>query len=266
MSTIITFAFGMFFIVSINMALGPLFSENTSIRNQLIARTIGEYQIASQRRYFENRNSQFWGDDFNAIGAGYEYLTTQPYFNQIERFEAAGAVSKDGFRFSRIVMVYSLNRNLKGSDGHTITLMDSVCGGGSIITASKYCPQNDVMWSSLDADAYYDDILEGESARIKKTITKFYRNYGVAEQFTGISAGTIDTVARLSGYNGTAQSCEGIYMLDGSIPITCDDMFNWWGTPITLNIVGSKKIYLINTTSIIRSGKNVIIGEEASLE
>lgn len=266
MASIITLAFGLLYMVSVYMAVDPLFADNTSIRNKLIAKTISEYQIASQNSYFDKRSTRFWSDYTSEPDAGYEYLKLQPYYDVIEKFNVSGPVSNDGYSFDRIVLAYSKYRAKAGVIDNALTLADSTCGSGSISAARSYCPQGNIMWAGLDSNVYFKDILEGESARVKRTITKLYRNYSNAGEFVSISDGTVDTLARLAGYNGNAANCVGIYVLDGAIPVSCDDMFNWWGMPITLNIVNSNRIYLLNTTSIVRYGNQVVIAEEASLE
>jgi len=246
------------------MAVAPIFERYGSERREIIASDINAFQKAINDQFLEFGMTTLNDPDTAQLVAGYEHLRLRDQ-NELISHASSGFITNNGWRFARVAIWYEDPRYAVGDSAY-VSAANNACGTSDFNSGLTWCGDRSSMWARLETQDYYEVLLKGESARLKRTITKFYRRYSADQTFSDMADGASVTLADAVGYAGPPADCTGLFVLDGTIPLTCDDLFNHWNLPVTLNKINQNSIALTNRTGLIRNGQAVFLAEEARLE
>lgn len=130
------------------------------------------------------------------------------------------------------------------------------CGTGSFEAAQSWCGDAKSLWAKSESHTSHFDLVQSEQHRLYRMSRKFYRYYENNGSFSELgSAGqkaalsSIVTSIVTGSPAATASTCSGVYYYKG-MPFGCQDMFNAWGEPIYLHVVGEGHVVLTNSLGI----------------
>ncbi len=262
---------------SVLYVAAPYLGQLEQAQNQLNRRDIYDLGVEVERQLLEVTKSSVPRNLTQILqyNNGMRFFGSQHYFsNGGETYGGAlflyrNYTDSQGFSGTELVLVGKgdhPNENLTDMRSRLEDASANACGDTAFAEGGSWCLSSGESWLRVGATDYFPVMLSGESARLKSTITKFYRRYSGDGKFTDLADGSVVNLAAQSGYLGTEDNCSGVYLFDGVIPLTCMDMFNSWGGNIILQVENSNSVVLVNETSIIRNGQNVVLAEEAKLE
>lgn len=256
-------AVGMMLLGIIGMVVQPLGELTRLYQGQLVAERIAVIGDAIQQRYLELPSGGFLSPAGIAQINGYQYVASA----KPEVFQVATAdnLNDSAWQFSRLAVYFQYSGSLISPQDY-LTAANNSCGTGAFASGQSWCGPSMSTWLRLETKANYTTMLLSEKQRLYRTMRKFLMRYSADSRFTSLTPGSAQTLPALVGYNGTATACSGVWVYTG-IPFTCDDLFNAWGIPITVNQASIKRLALVNRTGIIISnGQPVRIAEEVNLE
>ncbi|KKN80585.1 hypothetical protein LCGC14_0328040 [marine sediment metagenome] len=265
MAILIAVVLSVFYMVAIDMATAPTFEKYGQSRSELIARDIADLQFAIHDQRLTTASLSYNDVETARAEPGYEYLNINNRTTLINSDSTGSFLTLNGWRFWRTALWYE-NPKLPLGNTNYVLAANNTCGSGDLQTGLLWCGSVSSLWAKLETIDDYELIMQGESARLKRTITKLFRRYSSDSVFTDIVDGTTVSLPLAVGYTGNAISCQGVYLLDSVIPLTCDDLFNYWGQGILLSKRSKNSIALINRTSLYRYNQPVLLAEEAILE
>jgi hypothetical protein len=265
---------------SVLYVAAPYLAKLETTQSQLTRRDIYDLAVALDEASAESNNVDFLplASSLSAIdGYGHlRFFSNQRIIKSGGGFQPAFYLSLDrayvdssGFR-GRSGLVAATRYRTGESITEAVARIGSedanACGNTKFSDGGPWCLSSEDDWHLYESTSRFPSFLSGESQRLKTVITKFYRRYGSDGKFTDLSDGSVVSLAAQSGYVGTEENCSGVHLFEAVIPLTCMDMFNRWGGNIMLQVENSNSIVLVNETSIIRNGQNVVLAEEAKLE
>lgn len=281
MIAIIAMVAGLILASAVALTVTPLYTNIYQGQASLAARdvyTIGEYITEGKRhhgtdmswRYTRDGSMVFTRPSYSYLRFGGVYRnwkdgrnkTEHPYIVRLYPYVDSG-----GYNIRRNIIAIPRFGGLAMSEAAQFLRSADVneCLTG-FENKVQSCLSDEFTWAEVSDRDSMQGYLAGESARLKATISKFYRFYSANSSFTSISPGESRTLAEAVGFTGVALSCSGVFVLDGEIPLACSDLFNRWGGPVVIQVNSPNSIVLINETNIVRNGENVILAEEATLE
>lgn len=138
-------------------------------------------------------------------------------------------------------------------------------GNTDFSRALSWCGSRQSTWTKYESrEAYSEELTRGRSALIR-TIGKFLSSYNAAQAFPDSGAETSLTV--LAGGPATAAECTGDNRYSWSgIPLGCEDLFSWWGSPVRYRYENARKFSLLSTSAVLdNTGNAVVVSTEVEL-
>lgn len=256
-------AIGMMLLGAIGSVVQPLEELTRAYQGQIVTERIAVIGDAIQQHYLETPIEGLLTPTDVAKARGYEYVAS----NRPEIFQTAKAdnLNDTAWRFSRIAVYFQYSGSLLTPQDY-LAGPNNACGSTAFTSGESWCGPSMSAWLRLESKASYTTMLLSEKQRLYRTMRKFLQRYSADSIFTSMPEGSVQTLAALVGYSGTANACSGVWVY-ATIPFTCDDLFNSWGIPIAVNQPTVKRLALVNRTGItISNGQAVRIAEEVTLE
>jgi len=256
-------AIGLMLIGVVNTLVQPLEELTRAYQGQIVAERIAVIGDAIQQHYLEVPNEGLLTPTAIADAAGYQYVaSSKPEMFQVAK---ADSLNDSAWRFSREAIYFQYPGSLLTAEQY-LSGTNNACGTSAFVRGESWCGPSMSAWLRLETKASYTTMLLSEKQRLYRTMRKFLQRYSADSVFTSMPNGSVQTLASLVGYTGTAIACSGVWVYSG-IPFTCDDLFNAWGIPIAVNQPSGKRLALVNRTGItISNGQAVRIAEEVTLE
>jgi len=263
MFVIVAFAVGLLVFTAVTLAALPLDGLYTQQRTQMLRNDMSTLMAAIEARYEENPTGGY-------IAPG--VITTTPGFEHLRllsperfQFQVASTLNDGIWRFNRAAIWFESPHAFVGNTLY-LSAANNTCGVGGFTSSGSWCGKEQSIWGKLESKGNNSALLLAEKQRLFRTIRKFYQRFNKDQTFSPLANGQVRTLASLVGYAGTAANCSVVPVYN-EIPLTCDDLFNYWGIPIVLNKLSTKHISLVNRTQIVSStGQVVRIAEEARVE
>jgi len=231
-------------------------------KTNLIQFRLARFGEAMITRYEENPQGGYLSPAELVQLPGYEYLKNDSLeLFQVERVQLSDAA----WRFQRIGAWFESPYDVVGNSEY-LSINSNSCGTGSFSTATSWCGRAASIWMKAEDRQGFGELLLGEKQRLVRTMSKLAKRFNRDGTFTPLAAGSFRTLPQLVGYSGTPEACAGVFAYN-EIPLTCDDLFNVWGNPISLNQISDRHIALVNRTQIFNaSGLVVRLAEEIKVE
>lgn len=263
MFVIVAFAVGLLVFTAVTLAAMPLDGIYTKQRGDILRNDMAALMVAIEQRYEENPNGGYLPPSAIVATPGFEHLRLrEPARFQ---FQAANTLNDGVWRFNRAAIWIESPHASVGNALYT-SAANNACGVGSFSVSGSWCGRIQSIWGKLETKGNNSALLLAEKQRVYRTIRKFYQRYNKDQTFSPLADGQVRTLAQLVGYAGAAANCTGVFTYN-EIPLGCEDLFNYWGTPIALNKISTLHIALVNRTQIVgASGQVIRIAEEARLE
>jgi hypothetical protein len=256
-------AIGLMLIGVVNTLVQPLEELTRAYQGQVVTERIAVIGDAIQQHYLEVPNGGFLTPTAIAQADGYQYVGS--YKPAMFQTAKADNLNDTAWRFSRVAIYFQYPGSILTPQDY-LAASNNGCGSSAFTGGESWCGPSMSAWLRLETKASYTTMLLSEKQRLYRTMRKFLQRYSADSMFTSMPEGSVQTLAGLVGYNGTAIACSGVWVYSG-IPFTCDDLFNSWGIPIAVNQPTVKRLALVNRTGItVSSGQAVRIAEEVTLE
>jgi hypothetical protein len=266
MFVIVAFAVGLLVFTAVSLASMPIDGIYTKQRGEILRNDMASIMSAIEQRYEENPAGGYLTPAAIVTTPGFEHLRLlEPGRFQ---FQVASTLNDGVWRFNRAAIWFESPHDYVGNAQYT-NAANNACGIGGLTLASSWCGRAQSVWGKLETKSNNSVLLLSEKQRAYRVISKFYQRFNKDGVFVPLANGQVQTLAQLVGYTGAAADCNStdFSYVYSEIPFGCEDIFNYWGVPITLNKISDLHIALVNRTQITSaSGQVVRIAEEARLE
>lgn len=181
-------------------------------------------------------------------------------------YGVSGNITDGTWTFTRAVLV--INDPSKGvSTAQYMT--NNACGVGSYSAATSWCGAATGKWFRRETRETYPSKITTQRARLNRLLQKFGDYYNTGGSFpdkdaanVALGANSINTLASLVSYAGTASGCTGTFSFLG-MPVDCGDMFDLWGNPVGYQFVSSKHVLVTSETPIYDNlGNRVVVSAD----
>lgn len=254
---------GLLLVSVVASSLKPLETASGESFARIMSGRLSVFAEAISEQYADNPAGGLLTPAVISATPGYEYLNS--YRPSLFQSASAAGINDTAWRFQRLGMWFQLPYGYV-EEADYLLAANNECGVGDFNVSTSWCGRPESFWLKLESRNSNSMMLLSEKQRLFRTMSKFYRRYSFDRKFSSVAYGGYATLASLAGYVGTASACAGVRVYEG-IPLTCDDMFNAWGIPITLNSISKNRMALVNRTGVITSnGQPVRLAEEAVLE
>lgn len=264
MIVIVAFAVGLLILLAASAAVMPIDGAFDKSRSDILRNDMSALIEAIVEQHGHDPIGNYLTPSQIVSVAGYEHLRSRGG----ERFQSqfAAGLNNGVWRFNRLAVWFESPHDYVGNASY-LSAANNTCGVGAFAASTSWCGRSQSIWSKIENQNDYGDLILSEKQRLYRTISKFYQRFNADGSFSTLPNGSIVTMPQLVGYSGTAAACGGAYYMHGGIPFSCTDLFNAWGIPIVLNKRTDAWIALVNRTPILNSaGQPVRIAEEARLE
>ena len=202
--------------------------------------------------------------DVLAATAGFEQ--SRSYINNWQGYAISPVITDSIWKFNRAVL-------FSNDPSRGVTAVDylnlNACGVGSFDTAISWCGTSTSLWFRSETREQYNTKISTQRIRMGRLLQKFATYYNNNGNFpdknalnVALSANSIQTLASLASYSGSAKTCSGTFQYHG-IPIDCGDMFDLWGGTIGYQFTGPKRIILTSETPIFNAlGNRIVVASE----
>lgn len=180
---------------------------------------------------------------------------------------AVSPVLTDGvWQFSRAVLFS--NTRTAGVTAAAY-LASNACGTGGYDTAVSWCGRKQSDWFRRETKESFNQKIGTQRARMGRLLQKLADYYNLNKKFPDkdnlsvpLAADSINKIATLVGYAGTAGNCSGVFnYMD--VPIDCADMFDIFGGHIGYQFVSGKRVILVSESPIFNAaGNRVVVAAE----
>lgn len=199
-----------------------------------------------------------------AATPGFEH--TKGLNDNWQGYGVSGDLTDGVWRYKRAVLAAT-----DPTKGVSVTqyMTDNNCGVGAYASAASWCGSRSGLWFRRETRQTFNDDVVDQRVRLTRALQKFADYYSFNGYFPTVDAGgaslagdSINSLASLASYAGTAKTCTGVYQYQG-VPIDCSDMFDRWGGLVGYQFVSKKRIILISESQIFNSdGNRVVISAE----
>lgn len=181
-------------------------------------------------------------------------------------YAVSPAITDSVWQFNRAVLFS--NDPSKGIDPASYLASNS-CGAGGYDTATSWCGAATGRWFRRETRERYNEQITTQRARMNRFLQKFADFYNTNHKFpdtdaagTALASNSINTIAALATFGGTAGSCGGTYTYMG-MPVDCGDMYDLWGQAVGYQFISAKHIILVSETPIYNNlGNRVIVAAD----
>lgn len=191
---------------------------------------------------------------------------TKSLTNTWQGYGVSGNIVDGTWTFTRAVLVS--NDPSKGVSAAQY-MTNNACGAGSYAAAESWCGASTGKWFRRETRETHPEKIATQRARLNRLLQKFGDYYNTGGAFPDkdaanvvLGANSINTLASLVSYAGTASGCAGTFNFFG-MPVDCGDMFDLWGNPVGYQFVSSKHVLVTSETPIYNDlGTRVVVSAD----
>lgn len=244
-----------------NHDLASMYQSRTKwLQTQTMAENIQQYH---------NEHSEY-PVTLAALSAAPGFQQTRSLNDSWQGYAISPTITDNAWQFQRAV--FFSNDPSKGVDANAY-LTNNTCGTGDYATAQSWCGARTGQWFRSETREQYNQKITAQRVRMSYVMQKIADYYSANQSFpakdktnTALIDDSIHTLAELSGFIGTANTCgnttSSTFEFMG-IPIDCADMFDIWGRAIGFQYINSKHIVLISETPIYNNdGTRILVAAD----